>query len=403
MNMKATVNKAELVKAVSAVLGVVDKRSGALPILSHVLLEANGDGGLRVAATDLEVAYQGFCPARIETPGAITAPARELAALVKAIPSGDLEIEATENRGLKIIQGEARYRLHGLDPEQFPPIKDAEAGVGFIEMPAGVLMEMIKRVMFSVDTRELQYATSCVRWENVEGQALRLVSTDGHRLTVVEHTVPFMGLALGDGILVPRKGVAELLRFLEGSETVSLAVQEQLLIAQAGNKTLTVRLMAGRYPNYRRIIPEGFSVKYAFNREEMFRALKRLARVIPDGFKGVVFTPQGGQVLLEAEDPEVGSGTEIVYWIEEEVELPAPQASGEDEGRGKEENSPEPEEASAPDLSRFSFNIRYLLEPLAAMTAATVELEGNDASKPFRIRAAGDPSFFALVMPMSFM
>jgi DNA polymerase-3 subunit beta len=395
--MKATVNQPDLVKAVSAVLGVADKRQrgiSALPILSHVLLEANGDGGIRVSATDLEVSYKGFCPARIETSGAITVPARELAALVKDMPKGDLEIEATENHRLMIFQGEAKYRLYGMPPDQFPDIKDAEAGTGFVEIPSSVLHEMGRRVMFSMDVRDQQYVTSCVRWENIEDKALRLISTDGHRLTVTEHAFPLMGLVLGDGILVPKKGMAELLRFLEDSETVSLAVQEQHLIAKAGDKTLTIRLMAGRYPDYRRIIPGGFAVKYIFTREEMFLALKRLALVIPDGVKGVVLTPQEDQVLLEAESPDMGNGVEVVYWTEEKVDLPMPQVSGE------EENSKEQEEAPPPDLSKFGFNIKYLLEPLAAMTSENVELEGNDGHKPFRIKAAGDDSFFGLVMPL---
>jgi len=386
--MKATVNQPDLVKAVSAVLGVADKRQrgmSALPILSHVLLEANGDGGIRVSATDLEVSYQGFCPARIETPGAVTVPARELAALVKDMPKGDLEIEATGNHRLMIVQGEAEYRLYGLPPDQFPPIKDAEAGTGFVEIPSAILHEMIERVMFSIAKDDQQNHLSCVRWENIEGQALWLIATDGHRLTIAEHRFPLMGLVCGDGILVPQKGMAELLRFLEGSETISLAVQEQVLIAKAGDKTLTIRLLAGRYPDYRRIIPGEFAAKYSFNREEMFRALKRLALVQPHGFKGVVFTPQGDQVVLEAEAPDMGNGMETVYWTAE-MTPPTIQAAGEEGGE-------------EPDLSRFGFNIRYLLEPLAAMTAATVQLEGNGNHKPFRIRAVGDDSFFSLVMP----
>ena len=94
-----------------------------MPILSNVLLKANGDGGIHVSATDLEVSYKGFCPASIEAPGAITVPAHQLASLVKDMPPGDLQLETTENHNLKIFQGEAKYRLHGLDPEQFPPFR----------------------------------------------------------------------------------------------------------------------------------------------------------------------------------------------------------------------------------------------------------------------------------------
>jgi DNA polymerase-3 subunit beta len=287
--MKCSISQPDFAKAISAVLGVVDKR-GTMPILSNVLLKANGDGGIHVSATDLEVSYKGFCPASIEAPGAITVPAHQLASLVKDMPLGDLQMETTENHNLKIFQGEAKYRLHGLDPEQFPPIPDTEEGVGYLEIPSSTLKEMIKRVIFSVSMDDLQYHLSSVLWENIEGQALRLVSTDGHRLTLTEHTFPFAGLLLGEGgILVPRKGMTELLRFMEGCETVSLAVQNQALIAKAGNKTLTIRLLDKR-SRRRRIIPHGSRSSGRLTGKKC-SDLKRLALVNTEKFKGVVFRP----------------------------------------------------------------------------------------------------------------
>ncbi len=402
--MEATISQSDFQKAISAVLGVVDKR-GTMPILSNVLLQANGDGGIHVSATDLEVSYKGFCPARIGAPGAITVPAHQLATLVKDMPGGDLQVETTENYSLKIFQGEAKYRLHGLDPEQFPNLPDAKEGVRYIEIPSSTLKEMIKRVIFSVSMDDLQYHLSSVLWENLDGQALRMVSTDGHRLTVTEHGFPLMGLMLGEGgIQVPRKGMAELLRFLENSEYISLAVQSQVLIAKCGDKTLTIRLLDKRFPDYRRIIPEHLVIRWTFNREEMFRTLKRLALVNTERFKGVVFTPQGDHVSLKSENPDIGDGLEIVPWTEEKADPPVPpqeiaqEEGAEDEGPASPEA--EPEQKQVPDFSAFGFNIRYLLDPLAVMTAETVELEGNNADRPFRIRAVGDNSFFSIVMPM---
>ncbi|MFA5112214.1 MAG: DNA polymerase III subunit beta [Desulfobaccales bacterium] len=403
--MEATIGQSDFQKAISAVLGVVDKR-GSMPILSNVLLKANGDGGIQVSATDLEVSYKGFCPARIETPGAITVPAHQLATLIKDMPGGDLQVETTENYSLKIFQGEAKYRLHGLDPEQFPNLPDAEEGVGYIEIPSSTLKEMIKRVIFSVSMDDLQYHLSSVLWENLDGQALRMVSTDGHRLTVTEHGFPLMGLMLGEGgIQVPRKGMAELLRFLENSESVSLAVQNQVMIAKAGDRTLTIRLLDKRFPDYRRIIPEHLAIKWTFSREEMFRTLKRLALVNTERFKGVVFTPQGDHVSLKSENPDIGDGLEIVSWTEAKADPPVPPQETEQEegieGEGdKETASAEPEQEQAPDFSAFGFNIRYLLDPLAVMSSETVELEGNRPDRPFRIRPVGDNSFFSIVMPM---
>lgn len=399
--MQLTVNQGDFQKAIAAVLGVVDKR-GTMPILSHVLLEANGDGGIHVKATDLEVSYKGFCQATIAESGSITIPAHQLATLVKDMPAGTLQVETTENFTLKMTQGEAKYRLHGLDPDQFPPLPGLEEGVGFVEIPSCVLKEMIKKVIFSISLDDLSYHLSSVLFENIEGRALRLVSTDGHRLTVAEHSLPLMGLVIKeDGILVPRKGVAELLRFAENSETVSLALQKEVLIAVAGDKTLTIRLMDRKFPEYRRIIPEFFTAKWTFNREAMFRTLKRLSLVNTERFKGVVFTPNDAQVLLDAENAEIGDGHEIVPWTEEQLTPLSPAPKGAKEGEEGEEEAQTLKPETDLDLSAFGFNIKYLLDPLAVITAETMELLGNSKDRPFLVKAVGDDSFFSLIMPMS--
>ncbi|MBU4234459.1 MAG: ParB/RepB/Spo0J family partition protein [Desulfobacterales bacterium] len=137
--------------------------------------------------------------------------------------------------------------------------------------------------------------------------------------------------------------------------------------------------------------------------KQVWRVDERLSLInLSPKFKGVVFTPQGDHVTLQSENPDIGDGLEIVSWTEEKAEPPAPAKEAEKEEGGEEEETP-PQEQEAehpPDLSAFGFNIRFLLDPLAAMTAETVEMEGNFSNRPFRIRAVGDPSFFSVVMPM---
>jgi len=399
--MQASIEKNEFYKSIAAVLGVVDRKC-AMPILGHALLEANGNGVIKVSATDLEISYQGFCPARIKAQGAVTVPAHQLATLIKDIPQGDVEVEVTENHGLRLAQGEMKYRIHGLNPEQFPPLPGLEEGVGFVEIPAAVFKEMIKRVIFATSLDDLQYHLSSVLLESINGEALRMVSTDGHRLSLAEHAFPLMGLLMGEtGIQVPRKGMYELLRFAEHAETVSLAVHEQVLIAKSGDRTMTIRLLDKRFPDYRRLLPTWFAVKWTFNRVEMFQALRRLALLSTDRFKGVIFNPEEGRVVLKSENPDVGHGLEIVPWAEEKGTPPAPQPGEEQQTQDQDKApAPEAEPEVPPDFSAFGFNIKYLLDPLAVMTAETVELAAFDPKRPFKIRAAGDDTFFSLVMPM---
>jgi DNA polymerase-3 subunit beta len=295
-----------------------------------------------------------------------------------------------------------KYRIHGLDPEQFPPLPGLEEGVGFVEIPSAAFKEMIKRVIFATSLEDLQYHLASVLFENIGGEALRLVSTDGHRLSLAEHAFPLMGLVMGEtGIQVPRKGVVELLRFAEHTETVSLAVHEQVFVAKSGDRTMTIRLLDKRFPDYRRLIPTWFAVKWTFNRVEMFQALKRLSLLSTERFKGVIFNPEEGRVVLKSENPDIGHGLEIVPWAEEKGTPPAPQPGEEQQAQDQgEAPAPDTEPEPPPDFSAFGFNIKYLLDPLAVMTSETVELSGIVPGRPFKIKAAGDYSFFSLVMPM---
>jgi len=355
----------------------VDRR-GTMPILSHFLLEAK-DNQVSVAATDLEVSFRGFFPAEVLEPGSLTLPAHYVYNLIKELPGDTLDLTSTETSNVKIQMGESRYQLIGLPGDQFPPVPEI-ADLPLVEVESPLLREMIEKTIFSVSGDDLQYYLSGIFWERrqePDGYQLRLVSTDGHRLTLIQRPLPASEqFAIEEGILIPRKGVAEISRMLGEEEKVGLGLSKKSLALQADNKYLFIRLLEKKFPDYRRIVPESFAFRFALSRQGLYDTIRRISLLSTERFKGVVLTL--GPDILEAtfQNPEVGEGREV---------MPLSLEAG--------------DEGLLP--IQIGFNARYFLEPLSAMTGDTVLLELNDKDRPCRLMPADDPNYFGIIMPMS--
>jgi DNA polymerase-3 subunit beta len=375
--MRLKMERESLLKAVGRTLGVVDRR-GTMPILNHFLLEAKDDQ-VAVAATDLEVSFRGFFPAEVIEPGALTLPAHYVHNLIKELPGDSLDLTGTENSNVKIQVGESLYQLLGLPADQFPPVPEI-ADLTLVEVESPQLKDMIEKTIFSVSGDDLQYHLSGIFWERhqePEGYQLRLVSTDGHRLTLIQRPLPASEqFAIDEGILIPRKGVAEISRLLAEEEKVGLGLTKKSLALQADNKYLFIRLLEKKFPDYRRIIPESFTFRFTLSRQALYDTIRRISLLSTERFRGVVLAL--GPETLEAtfHNPEVGEGREVLPLTMEQGnpgELPI----------------------------QIGFNARYFLEPLSAMSGDTVLLEMNDKERPCRLVQQDDPNYFAIIMPMS--
>ncbi|MGO9176200.1 MAG: DNA polymerase III subunit beta [Desulfobaccales bacterium] len=376
--MQVKINRETLLKGVGRTLGVVDRR-GTMPILANFLMQTE-DNRVRIAATDLEVSFRGFYPAEILEPGAVTIQAHYFFNLIKELPGDTLDLSATDKGGMKILAGDSRYQLNGLPPDQFPPVPEI-AEQNLVEVESHMVKEMIEKTIFSVSADDLQYHLSSIFWERLEvetGFLLRLISTDGHRLTLIERPLPGSeNLSIEKGILIPRKGMAEVIRFLAEEEKVSLGLSTQSLALRADDHYLFIRLLLDKkFPEYRRIIPETFAYRFAVNRREFHEAIKRISLLSSERFKGVVLKLSSDQVEVSFTNPEVGEGQEMVPLFME---------AGDPAGLPLE----------------VGFNARYFLEPLNAMESEMAILELNDKDRPCRLVDQGDPHYFSIIMPMS--
>ena len=375
--MHLKMDRESLLKAVSRTLGVVDRR-GTMPILSHFLLEAQ-DNQVAVAATDLEVSFRGFFPAEVIEPGALTLPAHYVHNLIKELPGDSLDLTSTESSNVKIQAGESHYQLLGLPADQFPPVPEI-TDLTLVEVESPLLREMIDKTIFSVSVDDLQYHLSGIFWERrqePDGFHLRLVSTDGHRLTLIQRPLPASEqFAIDEGILIPRKGVAEISRLLGEEEKVGLGLSKKSLALEADNKYLFIRLLEKKFPDYRRIVPESFVYRFALSRQALYETIRRIALLSTERFRGVVLSLGPDTLEVTFHNPEVGEGREV---------LPLTLETG------------DPAELPV----QIGFNARYFLEPLSAMSGDTVFVELNDKDRPCRLVQQNDPNYFAIIMPMS--
>ena len=214
--------------------------------------------------------------------------------------------------------------------------------------------------------------------ETETGFLLRLISTDGHRLTLIERPLPGSDqFSIEKGILIPRKGMAEVIRFLAEEEKVSLGLGTQSLALKADDRYLFIRLLLDKkFPEYRRIIPDAFAYRFAINRREFHETIKRISLLSSERFKGVILKLLADRVEVTFTNPEVGEGHEVV---------PAFLEAGDPAGLPIE----------------VGFNARYFLEPLNAMGSDMAILELNDKDRPCRLVEQSDPHYFSIIMPMS--
>jgi len=400
--MHVNMEQGDLLRGLEHTLGVVDKR-GVTPILAHCLVEANGQG-LVISATDLEISFRGAFPAEVREPGTFAVRAHTLHSLVKGLPKAGLEITGNENQ-IKVAAGESRYKFLTLPAEQFPPLPGVSEE-DLAEVEAAALVDLINKVIFSMG-EDLQYHLQAVLWERVDkedGPCLRLVSSDGHRLSLADSRSGLERLEAMTSILVPAKAVREIKRFAEHNATdgkihlglmwlkkeqgglfdedgqekeeVEKEAKEppQFLCLKAGDKELSIRLLDRKFPDYQRIIPESFENAFTFNRQELAAAVRRISLLTPERFRGMVLTLADGTAELTHDNPEVGKGREVVEILEKSGDLEEPITVG--------------------------FNARYLLEPLAVMKGDLAILEINEPARPARFQDPADPGASWLVMPM---
>ena len=369
--MKATIERATLLKGLSHVQSVVERRN-TIPILSNVLIEAS-DGALRLMATDLDLQIVDTVEASVDQPGATTVSAHTLFDIVRKLPEGSqVQLTAADGKML-ITAGRARFNLGTLPRDDFPVIAEGDLPTKF-ELPAATLRQIIDKTRFAISTEETRYYLNGIYLhvsdDGPDGLALKAAATDGHRLARVTVPQP-AGASDMPGVIIPRKCVGELRKLLDEVDgSVEMSLSATKVRFGLGAAILTSKLIDGTFPDYTRVIPTGNDKLLKIDPKSFMQGVDRVATIASEKTRAVKMTLDRDKITLSVTSPENGTAAEEV--------------SG--------------------DYTSLSFDIgfnaRYLMDILGQIEGDEVEVHLADAAAPTLIREGEKAQALYVLMPM---
>ena len=365
--MKATIERAALLKSLGHVQSVVERRN-TIPILSNVLIEARDDGIIRFMATDLDLQIVDEAIAAVDQAGTTTVSAHTLFEIVRKLPEGSqVALSASEGR-LYIVAGRYKSNLPTLPRDDFPVIAEGELPTSF-DLPAAQLRQIIDKTRFAISTEETRYYLNGI-FLHVADDVLKAAATDGHRLARVTVARPEGAQGMPD-VIVPRKCIAELRKLLdevEGSVAISLSASK--IRFTLGHAVLTSKLIDGTFPDYNRVIPTGNDKLLTIDPKSFMQGVDRVATIASEKTRAVKMALDRDKITLSVTSPENGTAAEEV-----------------------------PGDYSASGFE-IGFNARYLLDILAQIEGDTVEVHLADAAAPTLIRENDKAEALYVLMPM---
>jgi DNA polymerase-3 subunit beta len=328
---------------------------------------------LHFTATNLEVSFTGSHEAHILKEGAVTIQARKFYEIAKELPIPEVHITEKENQWVNISSGSTEYNLVGLAADEFPQVMKFE-NVDWVDMDAALFKEMIDKTIFAVSTEETRYNLSGIYFEKVETEDavnLKLVATDGHRLSLIEKPLPEVEkFGFEKGVIVPRKGMQELSRLLEENERVQVAFQENSAVFRKGEATLMMRLIDGDFPDYNTVIPKDCNRVLELDRSRFMEMLRRMSIISTDRYRGIRCKIGLDSMEIISNNPEIGDAREEIPVIYQGEEM------------------------------TIAFNPRYFMEALAVMKSEVISARMIDESSACILAGEEDEGFFSVVMPM---
>jgi DNA polymerase-3 subunit beta len=364
--MKLSIQREKLLQPITQVVGVVERRQ-TLPVLANFLISAR-DGKLSVTGTDMEVELITTVDADVDTGGETTVPARKLVDIVRMLPDGVTITFAPDGDKLIVASGKGRYTLATLPATEFPATDQVET-LEVINIQEVSLKNLLDKTAFAMANQDVRYYLNGLLFDFHDNQ-LTAVATDGHRLALCDLGSD-VGMAEERQLIVPRKGVLELSRMLSDSDdAVELAIGKNHIRLVKGSSVFTSKLIDGRFPEYRAVIPKGTDKHIKIDREAFTRALQRASILSNEKYKGVRLEAEGGRIKIIAHNPQ---HEEAIEELEADLNF---------------------------DNMAIGFNVTYLLDALLAIDTETVLMELKDANSSCLISAESGGRDRHVVMPL---
>jgi DNA polymerase III subunit beta len=376
--MKFRCERDDLLEAVQFASRAISNRA-TLPVLSGLRIEAFEDGRVAVAATDLELTMETSFQAGVDEPGKAIVPGRLFGDMSRSLGAGQVSVAGGEAE-VEIGSGRGQFRVKALVPDDYPalPIEDRDDSGDRIsvELDATTLGTALSQVIRSASPDETRQVLTGVLWE-LESGSLTLAATDSYRLAVKALQVAG-GPAAPAKVIVPARTLGELARALQASATVKAVVSDNLISfvlgpggeagSGRGESVIGSRFIEGEFPNYRQLIPEGYSNKLTVDREALLEVSRRVGLLAQNNLP--VKLHLGSELEVSAHTPDIGEGQEIL------------------------------DADYVGDSLVIAFNPNFLNDGASAITSERVVLEAADGLKPAILRGEEDPGFTYLLMPV---
>lgn len=362
-------NKKELLDSLNKIHSVVEKRN-TLQILSNIFLGVQNDQ-LTIKATDLEVSMETVIPVQILETGRATVSAKNFLDIVKQLPEKEIHIHSKENHWVGISCGKSNFNIMGLAPEDFPSLP-SYAGKTNSRARVEVLQKMIDHSLYAVSLDETRYHMNGVCLESSESGGYRMVATDGHRLAYYEDQLfEGAGMNLPKGIIIPRKGIQEIRKVIEGAgPTIEFSLEGNHVLVKTQNTFLTVRLIEGIFPDYRQVIPKNNTRVLELDRKILLDSLNRVSLLANEKSRGVKFFLSQGKLEISSSNPDIGEASESI------------------------------ETTYNSDQLEIGFNATYWIDTLSVIQTPSVLVELNDRMSPGIVKLPNSSQYLSVLMPM---
>jgi DNA polymerase III subunit beta len=367
--MKFTIDKQSLVRELAYIQQGVIEKKGLIPALSHVRIEAAGKRVVRLTGTDLDQTLTCETEAEVRKAGACALPARKLLEIIRSLPDAPVHVEKKGNDRAEVRCERAHFRLAGVDPNDLPELPKFKESA--VQIPSDVVRQMIERTRFSITQDESRYTLAGAKFI-LRKKGVRMVTTDGHRLSLIDNKSVTGSKELD--CLIPKKALAAVSNLAAAHEgAVGISVDENHIYFEIGARTLVSRLLAGQFPNYETILPKGNDHKVRFECAELLQTVRRVAVMTDDRSRAICleFSPKKLRVFSEEDGQGAAEETlEAAYEGERVV---------------------------------IGLNANYLSEYLSVVGAGAVSFEFKSGREVVQILPVAEPGYnsFALIMPMA--
>jgi len=375
--MNFEIDKREFIKGLGLIQSVAGRKT-TLPILSHILLEWEKDS-LYLTGTDLETGIREELNAKTHQKGKASVSAKKLYEIVRELPDETIHIQKKENHWIILQCGKSIFNLAGLDPEEFPSLPTYQEG-NFSTVSAQLIREMIEKTVFAASNEESRYHLNGILFAQVKRdgkEILRMVATDGHRLSLVDRENQKISGIEEKGIIIPKKGVLEIRKIMgdrDGEGEIGIYFNTSHGFFKMGKSLTVIRLIDGEFPEYEQVVPKGNDKRLVIAKEKVVSSLKRVSTMASERMEGIMLSFEKNTVEMSSTHQDFGDAKEEVEVVYEGPPL------------------------------QVGFNARYLIEALSVIDTEEIIVELKDEGSPGILRPSpSTPGFsnqFCIIMPM---